>query len=98
MPVFPASVNFVVNGNVIDVLPKSLGAFPVMDAFWRVLESGDTGELYRLRCGVWNATCASALSAKVYTNLRRVAVVSGESIVAVWAGLHGFPFFFNGTH
>jgi len=90
MPVFAASVDFVVNGEVFSVLPLPLGAFPMPDSFWCVLESGDTGELYRLRCGVWNATCAAALSAKVHTNFSLVAVVSCESIVAVRAGFHGF--------
>ena len=74
MPVFPASVDFVVNGNVIDVLPKSLGAFPVLDAFWRVLESS---------------------AAHILRELRGLDLDWG---LAVWAGLHGFPFFFNGTH
>lgn len=49
MPVFPASVDFVVNGEVIDVLPKSLGAFPVLDSFGCVLESGAAHVLRELR-------------------------------------------------
>ena len=49
MPVFPASVNLVVNREVLGVMALSLGAFPVLDALWRVLKSGTACELGELR-------------------------------------------------
>lgn len=49
MPVFPAPIDLIVNGEVLGVLPLPLGAFPVLGACWRVLKSSATGELRELR-------------------------------------------------
>jgi len=49
MPVFPASVDFVVNGNVIDVLLITFGTFPMLDSFGCVLESSAAHVLSELR-------------------------------------------------
>ena len=49
MPSLTAAVDLVVNGEVLRVLTLPLGALPVLNALWRVLESGTADVLRELR-------------------------------------------------